>query len=275
MDLHIQWLGAAGLEFQFEQHVLLVDPFFTRPSLAKLLSLRGVQPDAELIRRHAAKADSIFITHAHYDHLMDVPEIMRTTGAKAYGSTNTCELLALHGLQPDRCTCIEPGTTTAAGPFTVDVYPGKHTRTPIDPWINGKISPGLKIRQPPFRPIDFRMDTDYSFRIRAGDIIVLVGNYPVKADILIISPFHSVEEMQSILQTVRPDRVVPIHWDNFLQPLSRPLQPMLVTSWQGWGGWPPVRRLNLQEYSRRIEMIHPKTQVILPEIFKEIAYGSH
>jgi L-ascorbate metabolism protein UlaG (beta-lactamase superfamily) len=119
------------------------------------------------------------------------------------------------------------------------------------------------------------MDTDYSFCIRAGDIIVLVGNYPVKADILIISPYHSVEEMQSILQTVRPDRVVPIHWDNFLQPLSRPLQPMLVTPWQGWGGWPPVRRLNLQEYSRRIEMIHPKTQVILPEIFKEIAYGSH
>jgi len=273
MNLRIRWLGAAGLEFSFEQHILFVDPFFTRPALSKLLSPRGVYPDADLIHRHAAKAGSILITHAHYDHLMDVPEIMRTTGAKAYGSANTCELLAMHGLESERCTRILPGDIFSAGPYLVEVYPGTHTRTPIDRWINGKISPEVKKRKPPFRALDFRMDIQYSFRIRAGEIQVLVGNYPVKADILLISPYQSKADLRKLLQSVSPGRVVPIHWDNFFLPLSRPVEPMLVTSWQGWGGWPPVRRLNLEDFARTVKQVDPNIKVTLPEIFKEIVDG--
>ena len=46
-----------------------------------------------LINEIINKTDHILITHAHYDHLLDVPVIARQTGAQVFGSANVCSLL--------------------------------------------------------------------------------------------------------------------------------------------------------------------------------------
>jgi L-ascorbate metabolism protein UlaG (beta-lactamase superfamily) len=269
--LAFRWLGAAGLAFQAGGRTLLIDPFFTRPPVRALLALERVRPDPALVARHAPPADYVLVTHAHYDHLLDVPEVLRLTGARAYGSANTCDLLALHGLPAARLTAIRPGDRLALGPFAVEVFPARHTHTPLDRWINGPLPDHLKRERSrlPLRLIDYRMDDCFSFRIQAGGQTLLVGNHPVPAGLLFLSPYHPDGRLGALLAAARPRLVAPIHWDDFTRPLSRPLRPMLVSRRQGLAGWPPVRRLDLAAFARQVKAILPEAHVLAPELFKE------
>jgi L-ascorbate metabolism protein UlaG (beta-lactamase superfamily) len=265
VTVKLRWFGAAGIEFSLAGRTLLIDPFFTRPSPWQVVSLRRVLPDTALIERHVRRAEAVLVSHAHYDHLLDVPEVLRLTGAQAFGSRNTCDLLASHGLPAGRLTCIRVGDRIGLDPFQVEVFPARHTRTPLDRWING----ALPAQQPPLRLIDYRMDDCFSFRIHAAGKTILAGNQPVAADVLLIAPFHAQAQLEEILHGVAPQVVILIHWDDFTRPLSKPLRPMLVTRWQGWTGWPPVKRLNLALFARRVEKIRPGVRVLVPELFEE------
>jgi L-ascorbate metabolism protein UlaG (beta-lactamase superfamily) len=264
----MRWLGVAGLEFTLDGHTLLVDPMFSRPSTWQLLALRGVASNQALVASRVRQVDHVLVTHAHYDHLLDVPEVLRLTGARAFGSRNTCDLLAAHDLPADRIVHIRVGDRLMLDPFAVEVFPAQHTSTPLDRWINGPLPSRIAARLP-LRLMDYRMDVNYSFRIHAHGLTILVGNYPVPADVLFIAPYHSPAALAKILGAVSPRLVVPIHWDNFMRPLSQPLRSMLVTPFQGWSGWPPLRRLSLEVFARQIKQIQPGVQVLLPEIFKE------
>lgn len=272
MLFRYRWLGAAGLELHLDGVVLLIDPFLTRPPAWKVFSLKGVMPDRASLKRNIPRADYILVTHSHYDHLLDVPEIIQMTGARVAGSENTCKIIGLHGVAQDQISLIKIGDRLTVGPFSVEVFPARHTRTPLDRWINGPLPPRVNQGRLPIRLVDYRMDACFSFRIQAGNLTIMVGNQPTPADILFISPFYSPSDLEEILGSISPRLVVPIHWDNFTQPLSAPLQPMLVTGLQGWGFWPPVRLIHLGEFAERIHKIHPGITIKQPTIFKLETY---
>jgi L-ascorbate metabolism protein UlaG (beta-lactamase superfamily) len=263
-----RWLGVAGLEFSSAGYTLLIDPFFTRPSAWDLFTLARVPADAFLAARCVPHGDAILITHGHYDHLMDVPDILRYTGARAYGSPNTCALLELHGIAAARLTCIYPGDQLELGPFSVEVFPGFHTRTPLDRLVNGPLSARLSAARLPLRLIDYRMDACYSFRVCAGTRRLLAGSHPTPADTFFLAPYLPPELLESTLRAVNPRLVVPIHWDDFTRPLSQPMRTMLSTRVQGLTGWPPIRRLNLDVFSRQVKAVLPKSQVLIPQMFQ-------
>lgn len=269
--LTFRWLGAAGLFFQADGRGLLVDPFFTRPPVSSLLTFKRVMPDAALVACHTPPADYLLITHAHYDHLLDAPEVLRMTGARAFGSPNAYALLRLHGLPEEQLVVIKPGDRLALGPFTVEVFPGCHTHTPLDRWINGPLPRRLSAgrERPPLRLADYRMDACFAFRIQAGGQSVLVGSHPVPADAHFLIPYQQAGSLHALLQAVNPRRVIPIHWDDFTRPLSRPLRPMLITRRQGLRGWPPVGRIDLPTYIRQVRAILPKAAITVPALFEE------
>lgn len=271
MPLTVRWLGVAGIAFALDGFTLLIDPMFTRPSPWQVISPRGVAPDAALVGQHIRQADAVLVTHAHYDHLLDVSEVLRQTGARAFGSRNTGLLLAAHRLPAERFTRIGVGEQFDLGPFAVEVFPAGHTHTPLDRWINGPLPEDLpgKARLP-LRLVEYRMDENFSFRIQADGLTFLVGNHPAAADVLLIAPFHAPEKLVEIIRGVAPRVVVPVHWDNFLRPLSRPQRAMLVTRRQGWKGWPPLRRMDLALFARQVEQISPGVRVVIPEIFVDI-----
>ncbi len=269
--LTFRWLGAAGLFFQADGRGLLVDPFFTRPPVRALLTFRRVLPDPALVARHTPPADYLLVTHAHYDHLLDVPDVLRLTGARAYGSPNTYALLRLHGLPEEQLASIQPGDRLALGPFTVEVLPGRHTRTPIDRWINGPLPGRLTDgrERPPLRPIDYRMDACYAFRIQAGGQSVLVGSHPIPADTHFLIPYQHSGSLRALLQAVNPRQVIPIHWDDFTRPISLPLRPMLITRRQGLRGWLPVGHIDLPTYIQQVRAILPEAEIVVPTLFEE------
>ena len=232
--------------------------------------------DASLVAQHIRRADAVLVTHAHYDHLLDVPEVLRQTGARAYGSPNTCAVLAMHDMPDEKVTCVQPHDRLSLGPFAVEVMPATHTPIPFQRLFNGPL-PSRKQLKPrlPLRLIDYRMDVNYSFRIHVAGQVILVGNYAVPADVLFIAPFRSGRSLAEVYQAIHPRMVVLIHWDDFTRPLSSPLVTTLVSPFHGprAGRW-LVGRLDLEAYARQVANVLPEARVIIPRLLNRECLGS-
>ena len=83
-DRYIQWLGTSSWILSSGNDLVVVDPFFTRPSFVRVtasLMLPFVPSnfayDPERIRAVLPELPKdtkfVLLTHAHYDHLLDIP----------------------------------------------------------------------------------------------------------------------------------------------------------------------------------------------------------
>lgn len=262
MAINCRWLGVAGLEFSLDGYTLLIDPFFTRPSRLDVLAGRRVTPDRAAVARHVSRADAVLVTHPHYDHLLDVPEVLRLTGARAYGSPNTVTLLKLHGWEAGT---VHSGDRLNLGPFAVEVFPALHTRLLFGRLLNGPLPRSLRL---PLRLSDYRMDACYSFCITADGWVMLVGNHPIPADWVFISPYQSDHKLAETLRAIQPRVIAPVHWEDFMRPLNLPLRPMLLTPVQGGRRFPPVQRVELNTFVKMAREIVPGARVFRMELFR-------
>ena len=254
MSLSFRWLGVAGVELRADDQVLAIDPFFTRPSLKGLV--QPVRSDANLVAEKMPSCDYILVTHSHWDHLLDVPELMRQTNARAYGSANTCQLLRLHGVPESSINEMKVGERISLGIFNVEVITGQHSRIPFGWIFNGSLKPGL---HPPLRLQDYRMDVCLGYCITVMGMRVLVcAAQPQPAETLFVVAQESERYYLSLFKEVLPHTIVPIHWDNFLRPLSKPLRRFTRP------GRMSVRRLTGLAHD-----VLPEVNVIIPEIFRK------
>lgn len=261
--LRFRWLGAAGIELAADGAILAIDPFFTRPPVWRLLAGRTT-PNRTFAVNALPRCGYILVSHAHYDHLMDVPDIARATGAMALGSANACRLLIACGLPPAQVREIRVGDKLALGPFQIEVQPLKHVHVPgFGP---GVLSPGL---QPPLRIREYRMDDCFSFFICAGGLRLLhsgsVNPFPTaQADVLFTGLSGDSACMTALLAKVSPELVVPIHWDDLFRPLTRAVRPML-----GPPVWamPPLQTMNPYRFKCAVESNGAGSRVLVPELF--------
>lgn len=251
MNAIFRWFGTAALELRLDGYVLWIDPFFTRPPAWKVLLGRGRQPDPDAAARHVTRCDQILITHPHYDHLMDVPEVMRLTGAPAAGSANAAALLRLLGQPPERTAVLAAGSRLALGPWQLTVLPAWHTATPLDGRINAPLPQAL--RAPPHL-LDYRMDACFGFLLEGGGLRLLVGNSPAPGplDALFLAPYLPAGRLRAALRA-QPRRLVAIHWDDFTRPLANP-PPVF-----------PLAALRLPAFRRQARRAAPTCELLFPE----------
>jgi L-ascorbate metabolism protein UlaG (beta-lactamase superfamily) len=260
--VRFRWLGVAGFELRAGGQVLTVDPFVTRPPFWRLWFGR-VHPNRALVAETVPRCDHVLVTHAHYDHVMDVPDVASATGATAYGSGNACRLLAACGLPVGQVGEIRPGDELDLGPFWVEVLPADHV--PVPGLAPGPLPDGLV---PPLRLRDYRMDACFGFLIEAGGLRVLdwpgvqPGPAP-RADVLLSKTERRKGYFKALLGAVRPRLAIPLHWDNMFRPLSRPLRPFLEPPRLAW---PPLRRADPGRFKATVEAVAPGVRVLVPEV---------
>lgn len=127
VGLSLRWLGTAGFELVFEGHHLLIDPFLTRPGLARYLRGAHTPPSLALLKQHIPAADTVLVGHTHFDHAMDVAAIAGYSGARVLGSPSMAHLMALHGAS-DQAQAVTTGKVYEAGPFTVTFVDSLHSK---------------------------------------------------------------------------------------------------------------------------------------------------
>ena len=99
-DLELIYLGTGGFYVRYKESSALFDPFFSHHSFLSL-PFKKVAPIPENIEQGLNQADlsqtkHIFISHSHYDHLLDAPYVLTEKlgeDARLYGSSATQVLL--------------------------------------------------------------------------------------------------------------------------------------------------------------------------------------
>lgn len=232
--VRVQWLGTAGFSIEHDGHVLLIDPYLTRASLARCI-VAPLQPDLEAIQAHVPKADAIVLGHTHFDHALDAPAIAKRTGARVFGSRSAAALCRSQGVVEDRIEDVEspPGPVTReVGPFALRFVPSAHSRL-----VLGRVPfPGeiADCDDVPLRAEAYRCGAVFGVEIRvAGKTIYHLGsaelvdaNVTVKnVDLLLmcVAGWTSGRDVpERVGGRLAPGAVLLSHWDDFLRPIHRP-----------------------------------------------------
>ena len=223
-----QWLGTAGFRISFEDKVILIDPYLTRNERAR--------PVQDLTPADMADADYIFLSHGHFDHLADIPVIMKVAEADIYCSPVSADTLVGAGVTAGSIHRLSGGDSVTLKGLTVSVTQCEHIKFDLKlilktaPRLFGQIRDLLPLmREMPAGPV---LNHFFSF----GDLSVLhlgsLGLKPgqVKAlgvpspDILFI-PLQGHSDIcrlaAELAATIRPRAVIPEHHDDFFPPVSQ------------------------------------------------------
>jgi L-ascorbate metabolism protein UlaG (beta-lactamase superfamily) len=139
-DRYIQWLGTSSWILSGGNDVVVVDPFFTRPSFVRMAAslmlpyltsnfaydperIRAVLPELPRNTRF------VLLTHGHYDHVLDVPYYMNQKSGRSitYLGSRTARNILL-GFKPSDLDFViaEQNPSVRRGRVKVTALPSDH-----------------------------------------------------------------------------------------------------------------------------------------------------
>ncbi|MEO2090627.1 MAG: MBL fold metallo-hydrolase [Gemmataceae bacterium] len=243
--VRVTFLGVTSLLFDDGETQLLIDACYTRPKMTHVVARRlETDPktvDAVLKKAKIDRLKAIFVAHSHYDHALDVAYVAKKTGAVLHGSESTLNVGRGGDVDKKQLALYRPKKEVTVGRFTVTVYESKHS--PPIKFINDDLGETIDkpLRQPAWAK-EYKEGGSFDFLVRRGGLAVLVtpstnaveGELAgVKADAVFLGTatlgkqdkaFRDFYYEQAVA-AVKPKLVVPIHWDDFFQPLTDTLEP--------------------------------------------------
>ncbi|MBV9457703.1 MAG: MBL fold metallo-hydrolase, partial [Bradyrhizobium sp.] len=114
----IRWLGNANYEFAYKGKVYLFDTYFDRTPRSHKLGFAAAD---------VKKAEAIFVSHAHFDHISDIGPVSRQTGAPVIGAPLTAEVARKLGTPESQIVVAKGGESLKYGDATVEIALAQHS----------------------------------------------------------------------------------------------------------------------------------------------------
>jgi L-ascorbate metabolism protein UlaG (beta-lactamase superfamily) len=263
----LTYLGVAGWSLQSGAHTMLFDPYVTRVAVDTEMD-NVVVPDGLAIERYIpARADLIVVSHSHFDHALDVPEIALRTGAVVFGTSSTAELARASHVPEQQIVAASGGEELVFTAFKVRAVKALHSLIDMP---NLPIAAGPKL---PMRARDYQEGGTLQYFVRFGDrTLYFLGtaNFVeaqlagVKADIAIVAVGYRQKVPDYTCRLMRalgfPKLVLPNHFDAWQEPL-RPGQMTLSEETQA----------DLSAFEAEVHACAPEAHVITPVWLEPIA----
>jgi L-ascorbate metabolism protein UlaG (beta-lactamase superfamily) len=232
-SVRVTYLGVNGYQFETGGHALLVDPYFTRAGLIAIALDRPLAPNTAQITsglRHVSpRVDAILVTHAHFDHLLDVPQVMQRTGARLFAGATAIVLGRGAGVPADKSETVRPGDVRMIGPWNIYVFAAQHDRLLGSVPFAGTVTSS----DPPRRPSDWKVGEPLAFLIEGNGRKIFIDSggttdhlpppeiAPVDLAIFGVALADSRKRIPAALERLRPRSFLPSHQDDFFAPLDR------------------------------------------------------
>lgn len=285
----LEYMGAAGWRISDGTTIILIDPYLSRilgppPPLAPPYTrtpgdTRPVYgwndvaaPDVAAIDAHVPHADFVFVTHTHYDHVLDVPHIALSTHSTVVGTESTENVMRAYGVPETQLITVRGGEDFDFGVFSAKVIPSLHSPLDHKHYFSSEIAPaGMKA------PLTLQQmhpeggTLAYLIRFHGHQILVFGGmNYiereieGLEPDVVLVGAASSRKEIYDYSGRLMRDLhfpllVLPTHWDNFFAPYGASQQASVDA---------------LQSFIQEIRAASPKTKIVVPKYFEAIPLES-
>ncbi|OMC51844.1 MBL fold metallo-hydrolase [Mycobacterium sp. IS-836] len=240
-SLSVTWMGVATLLLDDGSCALMTDGYFSRPGLARVaagkLSPSPVRVDGCLARAKVSRLVAVIPVHTHIDHVMDSALVADRTGAQLVGGESAANVGRGYGLPEDRLVVAASGEPIRLGAYEVTLVESHHCPPDRFPGvIDAPLTPPVKVSA-------YRCGEAWSTLVHhlpSGQRLLIQGSAGYvegalaghRADAVYLSVGQLGVQPRSYLdaywnETVRAvgaRRAILIHWDDFFQPLSKPLR---------------------------------------------------
>jgi L-ascorbate metabolism protein UlaG (beta-lactamase superfamily) len=239
--LSATWLGVSTLLVDDGSSALMTDGYFSRPGLAQVAAGKvapaPARVDGCLARAKVSRLAAVIPVHTHIDHVLDSALVAERTGAQLVGGESAANVGRGHGLPEDRIVVAVSGQPIALGAYDVTLIESHHCPPDRFPGVIAK--PVV----PPVRASAYRCGEAWSALIHhrpSGRRLLIQGSAGyvpgalegMRADAVYLSVgqlglrprSYLVEYWNQTVCAVGARRVIQVHWDDFFQPLSKPLR---------------------------------------------------
>ena len=238
-EVRVRFAGVSTLVFDDGETVWMTDGFFSRPSPLRTLFSRigpdAAVVDASLARLGVTRLAAVVPLHAHYDHAMDAPLVAQRTGALLGGGRSVMQVGQGAGLPQAQLRAVQAGDTLQIGRYTLRFIASRHSPTPYSSGEGGE-----HITEPLVTParatqwhegevwsIVVTHASGRSFLVQgsAGIVPGALAGVRVETVFLGTGTLGKKDEAyrsaywRETVQATGARRVIPIHWDDFTQPM--------------------------------------------------------
>ncbi|WP_422050249.1 MBL fold metallo-hydrolase [Shimia sp.] len=241
--IRVTYYGVSTLLFDDGETQILIDGFFSRPDLSKVL-LGLIEPDKDLLgeihkNEGLDRLAAVVVAHSHHDHALDSAEIAKLADAQLIASYSTRNIGIGRALNPNNFLLPSDAATCRCGKFRVELIPSGHFD---GGFLFERITGiGKQIAEPvtfPARIKDFNEGASFSILVSHPTKTFLIqasAGYKsgalkgTRADVLFLGiggisrskdPDIFATYFRETIGQVHPELIVPIHWDSFFKPAS-------------------------------------------------------
>ncbi len=242
--MKITYLGTTVLLFDDGDTQLLFDAYVSRQTPRHAI-FGKIQSDESYVQHivdcfQMDHLKGIFVSHSHFDHVLDVASFSRITHSDIYGSASTLNVARGGDVEEEKLHRFSLNQSIRIGKFCVTVLPSIHSKVH---WYNNDL--GKTIDEPisqPCRRSQMKEGGSYDFLIEHEGNTYLIRpsfNYlkgqldSIHCNLAFLGVTGMARESKELqeqffmetLEKVKPKIVIPLHWDNFFAPIEKGRDP--------------------------------------------------